>query len=137
MGLFELGVAFGNYENPGTELEWIDVNEHLYWVDDITSEYYEQLIDDREVPDDAWNSGEHLIDFGVYYGYSIHIKVNPPYQTSAIFLHNDGGATSTAGCVGIPESSMRWILQNIKTDTRIAIVEHEDDLDKIDELRER
>ncbi|MBE6016841.1 MAG: hypothetical protein E7233_04415 [Lachnospiraceae bacterium] len=137
VGCFEMGVAFGNYPDPGTELEWIDVNEHLYWVDDNTSEYYDQLIDDREVPDDAWNSGEHLIDFGEYYGYSIYIAVNPPYETSAIFLHNDGGATGTAGCVGIPEISMEWILKNIKPDTRITIVEYEDDLDHINDLRGR
>lgn len=135
VGLFELGVAFGNNPNPGTALEWIDVNEHLYWVDDNTSKYYNQLIDDREVPT-GWNSGEHLISYGRGYAYSINIEVNPPYETSAIFLHCHAGATSTAGCVGISEEGMVWILQNIKPDTRIAIVEYEEDLDNIDHLRE-
>lgn len=136
VGCFEMGLSFGNAPNPGTDLEWYDVNEYMYWVDDNTSEYYDQMIDAREVPPDSWNHGEHLIEYTHAYAYCIFIAVNPPYETSAIFLHCDGGGTSTAGCVGIPEDSMRWVMQNVKTDTRIAIVEHEEDLDHIDELRE-
>lgn len=80
---------------------------------------------------DGWNSGEHLIDYKEGYAYAVNIEVNPPYTTSAIFLHCNGGGTFTHGCVGTSEESMTWILKHIKDDTRIVIVEEEEDLDDL------
>lgn len=124
-GSFDLGVAFGIRSNPGTALEWLDVNEYMYWIDDINSEYYNLLIDSREVPD-GWSSGEHLIDYAGSYEYAVNIEVNPgcirPDSTSAIFLHC--GNSASAGCVSVPEESMVTILQRLKPGAKMVIAEN-------------
>lgn len=124
-GVYDLGIAFGIKPNPGTALEWLDVNEYMYWIDDVNSEYYNQLIDSREIPD-GWSSGEHLIDYAGYYDYSINIEVNPncirPGSTSAIFLHC--GNSASAGCVSVSEESMITILQRLKPGAKMIIAEN-------------
>lgn len=123
-GVFDLGVAFGINPNPGTQMPWFDVNEYQYWVDDVNSEYYNQLIDSREVPL-GWSSGEHLIEYKGSYNYCVNIEVNPecirPDSTSAIFLHC--GGWPTLGCVSVPEDSMVTILKRIKPGAKIIIAE--------------
>lgn len=125
-GVFSLGLAFGILPDPGTELEWVDVNDCLYWVDDINSTYYNQLIDIRNVPD-GWSSGEHLISFPGYYDYAVNIEVNPPYQTSAIFLHCTGAVDYTGGCVAVPTDDMIWLLKTLRPGSKIAIFKCEND----------
>ncbi len=123
-GSFNLGLAFGNLPNPGTAMEWVDVNPYLYWIDDVNSDYYNLMIDSREVPD-GWSSGEHLSKIVPDYNYSIDIEVNPDRRkdsTSAIFLHC--GSAPTAGCVAIPEDCMVTILQRIKPGAKMIIAEN-------------
>ncbi|MBQ9887399.1 MAG: L,D-transpeptidase family protein [Lachnospiraceae bacterium] len=123
-GVFNLGIAFGNKPNPGTALPWVDVNPYLYWVDDLNSDYYNMLIDSREVPT-GWSSAEHLSEIVPDYNYSIDIEVNPNRtrnSTSAIFLHCGRGGT--AGCVAVPESCMVTILQRLKPGAKIVIAEN-------------
>ncbi len=123
-GSFDLGLAFGNLPNPGTALEWVDVNPYMYWIDDVNSDYYNLLIDSREVPD-GWASGEHLSKIVPDYNYSIDIEVNPTRRkdsTSAIFLHCGSGPT--AGCVAIPENCMVTILQRLKPGAKMIIAEN-------------
>lgn len=123
-GSFNLGLAFGNSPNPGTAMEWVDVNPYLYWIDDLNSDYYNLMIDSREVPD-GWSSGEHLSKIVPDYNYSIDIEVNPERRkdsTSAIFLHC--GSKPTAGCVGIPEDCMITILQRLKPGAKMIIAEN-------------
>ncbi len=130
IGCYELGIAFGNKPNPGTVLPWVDVNPYHYWIDDLGSAYYNQLIDSRQVPK-GWRSGEHLSDYVPHYNYSVNIEVNPQCRkdsTSAIFLHCSGGALYTSGCVGIGEWEMKTALQLLKPGARIIIVRNKEDL---------
>lgn len=115
----------GDFGNPGTDLPWVDVNEHLYWIDDLASDYYNQLIDDREVPT-GWSSGEHLIEYTNSYRYAVNIEVNPDCtkdSTSAIFLHCYGQNSYSLGCVAIPEEDMVRLLQSLRPGARILITE--------------
>ncbi len=130
IGCYDLGIAFGNKPNPGTSLPWVDVNPYHYWIDDLGSAYYNQLIDSRQVPE-GWRSGEHLSDYVPHYNYSVNIEVNPQCRkdsTSAIFLHCSGGALYTSGCVGIGEWEMKTALQLLKPGARIVIVRNKEDL---------
>lgn len=123
-GVFNLGVAFGNKPNPGTALNWFDVKDYHYWVDEPASDYFNQLIDAREIPT-GWNSAEHLIDFAYSYDYSINIEVNPECRkdtVSAIFLHCFSETRgTTAGCVSIDEEHMVKVLQAIQPGARMCI----------------
>lgn len=69
-GCFDLGIAFGNQPNPGTVLPWVDVNPYLYWIDDLESDYYNLLIDSREVPD----------------GWFLHCYGNNPYTLGCVAI---------------------------------------------------
>ncbi|QNM06861.1 L,D-transpeptidase family protein [Qiania dongpingensis] len=130
LGCYDLGIAFGNKENPGTALEWIDINPYMYWIDDLNSVYYNLLIDSRRVPD-GWLSGEHLFDYVPSYNYAVNIDVNPECRkdsTSAIFLHCKGSSNTTLGCVAINEDKMRYLLQLLNPGAKIVMVKSEREL---------
>ena len=79
-GVFELGLVFGIHSKEeiclNSNIEYFKINQNLYWVDDIKSKYYNQLVDIAKVNKD-WNSAEHLIEYPKQYEYAIEIKANP------------------------------------------------------------
>ena len=79
-GIFEFGVFFGMHAKKDIEInkniDYIQINKNLYWVDDIYSKYYNQLVDITKVRKD-WKSAEHLIAYPMEYEYAIEIKTNP------------------------------------------------------------
>lgn len=113
-GRFKLGICFGTHKEEEILIKnYIQINENLYWIDDIKSKYYNQLVDITKVSKD-WNSAEHLIEFPKQYEYAIEIKVNPnniPGKGSAIFLHCSIGKP-TSGCIAIEREKMQQILSN-------------------------
>lgn len=78
-GIFELGLVFGTHSRKNIELskniQYIKINKNLYWIDDIDSKYYNQLIDVTKVVKD-WKSAEHLTEYTKQYEYAIEIKAN-------------------------------------------------------------
>ena len=74
---------------------------------------YNQWVESSNI---AWNSAEHLIDYPQAYKYAVVINYNmSPVVSgkgSAIFLHCMTGSY-TAGCVAIPESSMKHIIKQL------------------------
>lgn len=78
-GKYKLGIAFGMHDRSclklKTDIKYIQINENLYWVDDIKSKYYNQMVDITKVKKD-WNSAEHLIEYKNQYEYAIEIKTN-------------------------------------------------------------
>lgn len=121
IGKYKLGIAFGTHDiSLNDSVKYIKINENLYWVDDINSKYYNQLVDIGKVQKD-WISAEHLIDYKVEYEYGIEIKTNPhniKNKGSAIFLHCSTD-NPTAGCIAVKKEAMIEILKNIKQDTLI------------------
>lgn len=112
-GVFDLGFAFGTEPLEWLSIEYRQINENCYWVDDPESELYNQWVESNEV---TWNSAEHLIEYPESYKYavSINYNMNPvvPYAGSAIFLHCDNeNYNYTAGCIAIDESNMLDILK--------------------------
>lgn len=125
-GIYELGLAFGMYDKKqifiDNSIEYIKINENLYWVDDVNSVYYNQLVDSRKVIKD-WKSAEHLIEYSKQYEYAIEIRTNIwnfPGKGSAIFLHcsND---KPTAGCVAINREKMIELFKMLKSGAVIII----------------
>ena len=123
IGTFNLGIAFGTHDiQKEFQIQYIQINENLYWVDDVSSKYYNQLVDEKNVSKD-WKSAEHLSDYQKQYEYAIEIKTNPenvPGNGSAIFLHCSV-QKPTAGCVAIEKEKMLEILKNLKENALINI----------------
>lgn len=127
-GVYELGLAFGIHDRKAisidSSIDYIKINQNLYWVDDVNSIYYNQLVDSREVKND-WKSAEHLIEYHKQYEYAIEVKnniCNVPGNGSAIFLHCSDN-NPTAGCISIPKEKMEELLRKIKAGAIIFIDE--------------
>ena len=62
-GVYELGLAFGIHDRKAisidSSIDYIKINQNLYWVDDVNSIYYNQLVDSREVKND-WKTATLL-----------------------------------------------------------------------------
>lgn len=125
-GLFKLGIAFGIHSKKeiNENIEYIEINENLYWVDDIKSKYYNKLVDITKVRKD-WESAEHLIEYPKQYEYAIEIKSNSQNilnKGSAIFLHCSINSP-TSGCIAIKKEKMLEILKKCNRNCMILIKE--------------
>lgn len=121
-GIFPLQQAFGIERNPGTIKNYTRVNRHHYWVDDLNSQYYNQLVRDDHVKKD-WKSAEHLANYKIQYAFSLVIGYNAECVKgvgSGIFLHCSANKP-TAGCVAVPQNTMISILKELKQDCIISI----------------
>lgn len=121
-GLFSLPFAFGIKDDPGCTIEYRQISEDSYWIDDSASAYYNQWVEGTENQD--WSSAEHLISYPNAYAYAVAIgyNVNPivPGLGSAIFLHC--GNKATAGCVSVSEETMLWIFRWLKPEATPQIL---------------
>lgn len=124
IGVFRFTDAFGILENPGTKMEYVQVSERHYWVDDSGSKYYNQFISIDEVEND-WESAEHICEYGESYHYVLATSYNSdciPGAGSAVFLHcTSDGVAATAGCIAIPESYMKEIIRNVEPECVLII----------------
>lgn len=124
VGVFRFTKAFGILENPGANMEYTQVNENHYWVDDASSKYYNQFISTNDVEPD-WSSAEHILDYGKSYHYVLATSYNMeriPGKGSAVFLHcTSEQSEATAGCVAVPELYMREIMRRVKPDCVLII----------------
>lgn len=125
-GIYEFGLAFGMHNKKqipiDSSIEYIQINENLYWIDDVNSIYYNQIVDSREVVKD-WKSAEHLIEYPKQYEYAIEIKTNIgniPGKGSAIFLHCSINKP-TAGCIAIDRENMIKLFKMLKRGAIIII----------------
>lgn len=128
LGVFKLGIALGTHkkEEVNEKLNYMEINENLYWVDDSSSNFYNQLVDITKVKKD-WKSAEHLIEYPNEYEYMIEIKTNPnniPGNGSAIFLHCSSNKP-TAGCIAIDKEKMEEVLKKIDRNAIIVIERNE------------
>lgn len=126
LGEFDLGIALGTHseEEMKTKLKinYKQITDTMYWVDDSDSPYYNQLVDTKNTKKN-WKSAEHLIDFPIEYELLVEIKTNPeniPDHGSAIFLHCNTGKP-TLGCVGVNRTVMENLIQLIDKNTKIVI----------------
>lgn len=122
-GDYDFGIAFGINPNPGSSIDYLQVDDTYYWVDDPSSAYYNRFVTTQELSPDNWNSAEHIIDFPGAYAYVLSINYNTdciPGAGSAIFLHCSNGRP-TLGCVSIPADDMIYVLQHIKKECHIII----------------
>lgn len=115
-GVFRLSSAFGYSTQPlpGLKLPYTPLTPTVECVDDVTSHYYNRIVDRAAVTPD-WNSSEHMASEGEAYrwGAVIGHNANPPVPGvgSCVFLHIWGGpAVGTAGCTALPRDQLEPIL---------------------------
>lgn len=121
-GIYSLGFAFGISKISDLKIEYRQVNDSCYWVDDVYSSFYNQWVESSNI---TWNSAEHLIDYPQAYKYAVVINYNmSPViagKGSAIFLHCMTG-DYTAGCVAVPENDMLYILKRLDATKHPVII---------------
>ena len=124
IGVFLFIKAFGILENPGMKVEYTQVNENHYWVDDSESQYYNQFVVIDEVEMD-WKSAEHIVEYEECYQYVLATSYNIECiqgKGSAVFLHcTSEEAEATAGCIAIPEVYMREIMMRVEPQCLLII----------------
>jgi len=125
-GTYNLTTPFGIKADPGAKLPYTQVTKYHYWCGDSSSEYYNRLVDERKVDRKHTSSDEYLIKYKGVYNYCMFIDYNAegtPHKGSCIFLHCTGSNKYTAGCVAVPEKTMKKILQWAGAGTKIVIRE--------------
>ena len=127
-GYYALGPCYGEDATSATAMEYHQITDGDYWVDDATSNYYNTLVhEDSFATRKGWLTGENMYELLRYYRYMVVIQYNTnpviPGAGSAIFLHCQAGDTDTAGCVATTGATMfaifRWL--NPKSDPHILI----------------
>lgn len=108
-GIFYLSGLFG-YDDISAEMPALKVDERTFCVDDVKSDYYNQIVKSDTVKKD-WSSAETMrMKSDVYkYGIFVDYNVNPsvPGDGSCIFMHIwRGSASPTAGCTAMTEENI-------------------------------
>jgi L,D-peptidoglycan transpeptidase YkuD (ErfK/YbiS/YcfS/YnhG family) len=115
IGIYSFGTCFGKNANPGTAMQYKQVTDNDYWVDDSNSPLYNTW--QIGPANGRWSSAEKLLRSDWLYDYAVVINYNTdriPGKGSAIFMHlwrsSDNG---TAGCVATSEDNliriMKWL----------------------------
>ena len=120
VGEFNMPLAFGILENPGTELEYIDVTPTTFGCDN--PEYYNQIIDTARTGHQC--TGEEMFKIRPAYNYGIAIGYNPENIFGLgclIFFHCKGTHPYTSGCVSVDEDFIKHVLQTCGTKPVISI----------------
>lgn len=118
-GVFALSFAFGT-EKPDTGLDFRQITNDSYWVDDADSEYYNTWQEGYK----GWKSAEKLSEYARYYHYAVATDFNAkcePGRGSAIFLHCKLKAY-TSGCVAVPESALLAMLKRLDPAKKPVII---------------
>lgn len=120
-GVYRFMFGFGNMPDPGCGLNYTQVDDSYYWVDDSDSVYYNQFVSTERVTKD-WDSAEHIASVKSSYNYALALDYNVecvPGAGSAIFMHCT--PTGGAGCIAVPEDKMIEIMKNVQDGCVIVI----------------
>lgn len=115
MGIYKIGPAFGfaAQADQTIKMPYMPLTTSTFCVDDIKSNYYNQIIDQTKLKSD-WNSGEQMRTVPVYkIGAVINYNHDQPVYGagSCIFLHIwQNSTTGTAGCVAMDETKLKEVL---------------------------
>lgn len=120
-GVYRFMFGFGNMPDPGCGLNYTQVDDSYYWVDDSESVYYNQFVTTNEVTKE-WDSAEHIAGVKSSYNYVLALDYNVdcvPGAGSAIFMHCT--PTGGAGCIAVSEDKMVEIMKNVKDGCVVVI----------------
>ena len=117
-GYFAVGPCYGEDAASATAMEYHQILDGDYWVDDADSRYYNTLVHE-EIFDSriGWNTGEDMFNMLRYYRYMVVIRYNMdpvvPGAGSAVFLRCQADDTETSGSVATKDATvfaiLRWL----------------------------
>ena len=124
VGIYYIGLAFGYMSKIDSGLNYRQITENDYWVDDSGSPHYNRWIVDITTPA---VSAEKMYRLDGLYKYGAVIEYNT-YQPvvgkgSAIFLHIwRDSTTPTAGCAAISEPDILALLKWLNAEKNPVIL---------------
>lgn len=130
-GVFRLSAAFG-YANPdemkGLKLPYIHITEMLECIDDVESEYYNQLVYKNEVDTVDWKSSEKMRFADIYYEQGVVVDQNTDSimngAGSCIFIHNWATSNETsAGCTEMEPINLSEIIYWLDSSSNPILVQ--------------
>lgn len=126
VGTYTIDRAFGLAEDPGCAMPYTQVDDTYYWsADSREGMRYNELVSLNELPGLDTTYSERIADYPYAYRYCLNMGYNTeknPEKGCAFFMHCFRvDRPYTAGCVAVPESVMKTILQNIRPQCKITI----------------
>lgn len=117
-GVFELGTAFGYStadEMKGLKIPYIPITEMVECIDDIKSDYYNQIVKRDEIKKVDWQSSEKMFFADIWYQQGVIVNQNTNEISkgsgSCIFLHNWSKPNETsAGCTEMEPINLKKII---------------------------
>lgn len=126
-GIFRVGTAFGIVDKPSdVKLSYKKTSKNDYWVDDVSSQDYNNWVEYEGDPYSKWKSFERLKITSYKLAFVIEYNMNPVVKGrgSAIFLHIwQGSNTSTKGCTALSEANISKLLGWIDPDKNPIIIQ--------------
>ena len=130
-GVFRLSSAFGYSpleQLDELEIPYTHVTELLECVDDVTSDYYNQIVMRDAVDEVDWESSEQMLMPGIWYEKGIVVDHNSspvrPGAGSCIFMHNwSGPEDTTAGCTAMAPPALTEIVYWLDSDADPVLVQ--------------
>lgn len=126
VGTFTIDKAFGLADDPGCQMEYTKVDDTYYWSGDTREGmHFNELVSTKDLPDLNTEDSEHIADFDYAYQYCLNMGWNAecdPEKGFAFLLHSFRvNRPYTGGCVAVPESIMKFIMQHVKDGCKITI----------------
>ncbi len=117
LGTYSLGTAFGTASKPtGLKVNYQPHTSQDYWVDDVSSNDYNQKVTEPGNPNQRWASYERMDNPLYKYGMVVNYNTDPIIKGkgSAIFMHIWRAYNRpTDGCIALSEAKLLKVLQAI------------------------
>lgn len=128
-GIFSLGPVFGflpRSQMAHLKMDYLELNEFIEAVDDPLSNFYNCIVDSREVISD-WNSSEKMREEPLY---EIGLVINhnfpqpKPGKGSAIFFHRWRNRNAgTAGCTAMSQDNLEKLISWLEKSKNPALIQ--------------
>ncbi|RMG29867.1 MAG: hypothetical protein D6732_17180 [Methanobacteriota archaeon] len=117
-GVFSLGACFGfapEKEMKDLHIPYLHLTEMTECVDDVSSRYYNRIVQKDEVENLDWHSSEKMRQIEPQYRLGVLVNYNAdpvvPGNGSCIFLHIwESPGHPTSGCTAMSEQHLRKIV---------------------------
>jgi L,D-peptidoglycan transpeptidase YkuD (ErfK/YbiS/YcfS/YnhG family) len=128
IGAYPLLYSFGTKKMSDLQIQFRQITPYSYCVDDVNDKRYNSWTESKEPV-----KGEHLIEYPIEYqlaafiGFNVKDKVKG--KGSCIFLHIKSIEKNyTHGCVAISKQMMSNVLNLLKNNAYIIMVENEEQI---------
>ena len=130
-GIFNLSLVFG-YETEdqmaNLKMPYLQITDMAECIDDVNSEYYNQIVQRDEIENVDWESSEKMKSYDVYYQLGVVVDHNcDPIKKedgSCIFLHNWLNPNETmAGCTAMDPIQMKEIVDWLNIDRQPILIQ--------------